>query len=101
MAVAFRLLGELRVSRDNRPVPIQYPRQRTLLAALLVDLNTVVPTDVLTERVWGTDLPDAPRAALHTYLSRVRKSVGPGVEITQRSGGYLLAADPATVDLHR
>ncbi|MGW0520077.1 AfsR/SARP family transcriptional regulator [Crossiella sp. NPDC003009] len=51
----------------------------------------------------GEHLPERPRDTLYSYVSRLR-AVLAGVDevaITQRSGGYLLTADPETVDLHR
>ncbi|WP_410606334.1 BTAD domain-containing putative transcriptional regulator [Amycolatopsis sp. lyj-109] len=95
----FRLLGELDVDVGGRPVEIRRPRQRGLLTALLTDVNKVVPADVLAERIWGEQLPVNPRNALYSYVSRLRTALGEAT-VTQRSGGYLLTADPEAVDLH-
>ncbi|MEV7092610.1 BTAD domain-containing putative transcriptional regulator [Amycolatopsis sp. NPDC051045] len=95
----FRLLGELEVHVGGRPVEIRRPRLRGLLAALLTDLNKVVPADVLAERIWGEQLPVNPRNALYSYVSRLRTALGEAT-VTQRSGGYLLTADAEAVDLH-
>ncbi|WP_318306297.1 AfsR/SARP family transcriptional regulator [Amycolatopsis solani] len=95
----FRLLGELDVRAGDRVVEIRRPRLQGLLTALLTDLNKVVPADVLAERVWGERLPAHPRNALYSYVSRLRTALGEAL-ITQRSGGYLLTADPGSVDLH-
>ncbi|MBE1501651.1 DNA-binding SARP family transcriptional activator/tetratricopeptide (TPR) repeat protein [Amycolatopsis lexingtonensis] len=95
----FWLLGELDVRAGDRAVEIRRPRLQGLLTALLTDLNKVVPADVLAERVWGERLPAHPRNALYSYVSRLRTALGEAL-ITQRSGGYLLTADPETVDLH-
>ncbi len=95
----FRLLGEFEVHVGGRPVEIRRPRLRGLLAALLTDLNKVVPADVLAERIWGEQLPVNPRNALYSYVSRLRTALGEAT-VTQRSGGYLLTADAEAVDLH-
>ncbi|WP_284746089.1 AfsR/SARP family transcriptional regulator [Amycolatopsis sp. RTGN1] len=95
----FRLLGELEVRVDGRPAEIRRPRLRGLLTALLTDLNKVVPADVLAERIWGERLPVNPRNALYSYVSRLRTALGEAT-VAQRSGGYLLTADPEAVDLH-
>ncbi|HEX9339251.1 MAG TPA: AfsR/SARP family transcriptional regulator, partial [Pseudonocardiaceae bacterium] len=100
-AVEFRLLGALEVSLSGRRVDAGTARQRAVLAALLVDANRVVPLEELVARVWGTGRrPDRPVNAVQTYLSLLRRALG-GVAITRRSGGYVLAVDPAQIDLHR
>ncbi|MEV4054950.1 BTAD domain-containing putative transcriptional regulator [Amycolatopsis sp. NPDC049688] len=95
----FRLLGELEARAGEHPAEIRRPRLRGLLVALLTDLNKVVPADVLAERIWGEQLPVNPRNALYSYVSRLRTALGE-TTLVQRSGGYLLTADPGSVDLH-
>jgi DNA-binding SARP family transcriptional activator/tetratricopeptide (TPR) repeat protein len=103
LPVCFRLLGELRISDGDRIVDVSRRQQRCVLTALLADVNRTVPVDTLADRVWGENLPKRPREALYSYLSRLRTALAgiDGVTLTQRSGGYLLTADPETVDLHR
>ena len=43
----FRLLGPLEVIEDGRPVPLGPPKQRMLLAVLLLRPNEVVSNDEL------------------------------------------------------
>src|SRR5882757_2217234 len=103
MTVRFRLLGEIRVLRDDEPVAIGHGRLRCLLAALLVDAGRVVPLDTLVDRMWREQVPGRPRDTLYTYLSRLR-TVLVGIEnvgLAQRSGGYVLTVDADSVDLHR
>jgi DNA-binding SARP family transcriptional activator len=99
----FQVLGDVRVSVDGRPVVIRQQRLLSLLAVLLADVNTTIPMDTLVDRVWGELLPSAPRPTLHTYVSRLRTALAAGEDasIVRQSGGYLLTADPETVDLHR
>jgi DNA-binding SARP family transcriptional activator/tetratricopeptide (TPR) repeat protein len=105
VAVNLCLLGEVSVEVDGRPVDLGPPRQRCVLAALAVDTDRVVPVDRLIARVWGAGMERRARATLHSYISRLRRALGPaeGVSITRRSGGYVLTADEAetVVDLHR
>ncbi|TWP50697.1 tetratricopeptide repeat protein [Lentzea tibetensis] len=101
MIVEFRVLGPVDASIDGRTVALGPARQRCVLAALLVDVNRVVLVDQLIDRVWGENRPYRVRGTLHSYLSRLRKVLGDDPRITQQSGGYLLAADESTVDLHR
>jgi DNA-binding SARP family transcriptional activator len=51
--IEFRLLGTVEVVAGDRVVEIGSPKQRTLLAALLLRLNIVVPADVLADELWG------------------------------------------------
>jgi len=100
-----RLLGEVAVHVDGRPVDLGPARQRCLLAALAVEAGRVVPADRLVERVWGADVPRRGRSTLYSYVSRLRHALSQvdGVSIVRRSGGYALLIDGANavVDLHR
>ncbi|OBG91612.1 transcriptional regulator [Mycobacterium sp. E136] len=100
MAVQFRLLGDVEAYVDGARVEIGPSRQRCVLAALLVDLNRPVPSDQLIDRVWADDPPHRARNALAAYVSRLRHLLAGGVEITRGPGGYVLSADPTTVDVH-
>src|SRR5262245_42388047 len=93
----FRLLGEVGAETGGRPVDVGHARQRAVLAVLLLDANRAVPLDALIDRVWGEDLPRSPRNAVYGYLSRLRTVAA----IDRRPGGYVLTADPMTVDVHR
>jgi DNA-binding SARP family transcriptional activator/tetratricopeptide (TPR) repeat protein len=105
MAAEFRLLGEVTVHVDGRPVDLGPARQRCVLAALAVDAGRLVPVERLAERVWGTDVPRRGRATLQSYISRLRRALAAAatVEIVLRSGGYALVAQQAdrVVDVHR
>ncbi|GAA0436415.1 SARP family transcriptional regulator [Actinoplanes capillaceus] len=102
MAVEFRLLGDLEVRIDGRPVDVGHVQQRSVLVALLLDTNRVVPVDRLLDRVWGDHPPQRARGTLYSYLSRLRKALSTDdVTIARRPGGYVLTADPDTVDVHR
>ncbi|NKE62110.1 AfsR/SARP family transcriptional regulator, partial [Lentzea sp. PSKA42] len=103
MTVEFGLLGGVEAHLDGVPVDLGHPRQRGVLAALLVDANRPVSTGRLLDRVWGEDPPSRGRETLYNYLSRLRAALPATdeVRLTRRSGGYLLTLDEQTVDLHR
>jgi predicted ATPase/DNA-binding SARP family transcriptional activator len=102
MTVEFRLLGDVGAGLDGRPLDTGHARQRAVLAALLVDVGRPVPAEQLIDRVWADRPPYRARNALSAYVSRLRGLLAgvDGVRITRGPGGYLLAADPLTVDLH-
>jgi len=100
MTVEFRLLGSAEVRSGGVPVPVGPARQQCVLAVLLADVNRIVLADQLVDRVWGGRRePADARNSLRSYLSRLRRIEG--VRIEQRSRGYVLLAEPSTVDLHR
>ncbi|HXJ62662.1 MAG TPA: AfsR/SARP family transcriptional regulator, partial [Actinomycetota bacterium] len=96
----FRLLGPIEVVEDGRARPIGGPKQRTILAHLVLRANHVLGQDRLIEEVWGADPPPAARSTLRGYLSHLRTAVGPE-RLERRSGGYALRADPSAIDFLR
>ncbi len=95
--VRFGVLGPLEVAGEDGPLPLGGPRQRTVLAHLVLGANQVVPAEHLIDAVWGDELPQDPRATLQIYVSRLRSAIG-GDTIEGRAPGYLLHADPDEVD---
>ncbi|KAA1249530.1 AfsR/SARP family transcriptional regulator [Mycobacterium simiae] len=103
MAVEFRLFGGVRVLVDGRKLDIGPARQRCVLAALLMDLNHPVRGDQLIDRVWAYSPPHRARNTLAVYVCRLRNLLADVSDVTISSdlGGYILTAEPASVDLHR
>ncbi|WP_394613571.1 BTAD domain-containing putative transcriptional regulator [Lentzea sp. JNUCC 0626] len=97
----FGLLGDVEVRVGGRLVDAGHARQRSVLAVLLVEAGRLVPVDVLVDRVWGARAPHRARNAVAGYVSRLRQVLTDGVRIVGRLGGYVLTADPLSVDLHR
>ena len=62
MSLEFRLLGAVEVWADGRPVPVGGAKPRTLLAALLLERERVVPVSRLIDVIWSDDPPDTARA---------------------------------------
>src|SRR2546430_12460168 len=63
----FGILGPLEVSRSGRAVPLGGPRQRAVLALLLLEANRVVSLDRLPEGLWAGHPPEGwvPPAQIH------------------------------------
>src|SRR5450432_974105 len=103
MTVEFSVLGGIEARVDGRPVALGHARQQCVLVALLIDANQLVPAGQLADRVWGEHVPQRARNALYSYLSRLRQVLAgaDGVAITRQRGGYVLTADPSSVNLHR
>jgi DNA-binding SARP family transcriptional activator/tetratricopeptide (TPR) repeat protein len=104
VGAVLRLLGEVAAHVDGAPVDLGPPKQRCVLAALVVERGRVVPIDRLAERVWGTAVPLRGRESVHSYISRLRRALSEveGVAVVRRSGGYalLVEATPPPVDLY-
>lgn len=96
----FQVLGPLEAWEGGRRLALGGPKQRLVLAHLLLRANQVVPADRLIDQVWGEDPPDAARSALQAYVSRLRRSLGPG-RLQGRPPGYVLGAAPDEVDVLR
>jgi len=98
----FRLLGDIEVHLDDRPLEPGHARQRCVLAALLVDVNRSVPAEQLLDRVWADAPPRRARNALAGYLSRLRGLLAGADDVTigRGPGGYQLSTDPLSIDLH-
>jgi YVTN family beta-propeller protein len=102
--VEFRILGPLEAVVDGRPVPLGGPKQRSLLALLLVRAGNVVSADQLIDEIWGADAPPTVRAGLHVYLSRLRRLLGSngsdGV-LVRHAHGYALMLGRDQLDATR
>src|SRR5437773_132421 len=57
-SVEFGILGPLEVRRSGQAVSLGGPRQRAVLALLLLEANRVVSMDRLAEDVWGGKPPE-------------------------------------------
>ena len=98
--LAFGILGPLEVVDQERPVVLGGPKQRALLAILLLCRGEVVSSDRLIDQLWGERPPATAAKTLQGYVSHLRKALGDEVLFT-RGGGYLLAAAPGQVDAER
>jgi DNA-binding SARP family transcriptional activator len=99
----FQLLGPLRVGRAGSDIPIGASKIRVLLAALLLDANSVVPTDRLIEVLWGERPPASATASLHNHLRRLRGLLGDedGKRIRAVAPGFLILVEPGELDTDR
>ena len=107
-ATEFGLLGPLRVLRSGSALPLGGPRQRAVLALLLIEADKTVPLDRLVDEVWGDDPPDGAVTSLQTYVFHLRRALepdrargSPAEMLVTQGRGYLLRVDPATTDAGR
>ena len=88
----FRVLGPLEVDAGGGPIPLGGPKQRAVLAHLLVRANQLVPADTLVDEIWGEEPPDQARNIIQTYVSHLRKALGRD-RIQSQAPGYRLRLD--------
>ena len=96
----FRILGSIEAVGDEGPLPLGAPKQRALLALLLLNANTVVSRDRLVDALWGTEPPKSAVSSLQVYVHGLRRALG-GERIERHGTGYRLHLDPSSLDLSR
>jgi WD40 repeat protein/DNA-binding SARP family transcriptional activator len=95
----FRMLGPLAAFVGDEVVALGGPKQRTVLALLLVNANKVVTTDRLIDELYGQEPPDAARKSLQSYIANLRKVVNTDQELLHgRPPGYVLEVDSSQID---
>ena len=99
----FRVLGPLSVRIDGADVALGGPKQRALLALLLLSANRVVARDRLVTELFVEQSVNSADHALRNHVSRVRKLLAPLAEdeprLVARPPGYLLRVEPDELDL--
>ncbi|WP_051342296.1 AfsR/SARP family transcriptional regulator [Pseudonocardia spinosispora] len=95
----YRILGPVAVVDDRgEPIRLGAPKQRALLATLLLHANHAVSEERLIALVWGEDPPRTVRGRVQVYVSELRAALGQ--EVISRAGdGYQLTVAPGQLDL--
>jgi DNA-binding SARP family transcriptional activator len=104
----FRILGSLEVTSPAGQVGLGGPRQRSVLALLLLDANRIVSIDRLADALYGEAPPVSAVTQVHRQISELRSvleperasSSGPSV-IETRAPGYRIVVGPGALDLQR
>src|SRR5215203_4993244 len=98
MPLEFRILGPLEVlDASGAPVRLGGPRQRAVLAILLLNANRVVSIDRLADELYGGEPPATAVTQVQRQVSDLRKLLGPVIET--RPPGYVVHAGGETLDL--
>lgn len=104
----FQILGPLEAVDGDRVLDLGRPKQRAVLAALVLEPNRVVSFDRLVDQLWGDEPPAQAAASLQSYVSNLRRILEPergprrraGVLVT-KSPGYMLVVDEKSIDAGR
>ncbi|MGH9279249.1 MAG: BTAD domain-containing putative transcriptional regulator, partial [Acidimicrobiales bacterium] len=104
----FGILGPLEARRGESMIDLGPPKQRAVLAVLLVEANRVVPVERLARLLWDEERPARATGALQVYISGLRQALEPDRPTRMRSGyvvtqapGYLLRVGPDELDSER
>ena len=100
MAVEFRVLGPLEALEDGRAVPLGGPKQRALLAALLLARGEVVSRDRLVDLLWDDTPPASAVQSLQVYVHGLRRALGAD-RIETAGAGYRACIQEDALDLER
>ena len=94
----FRLLGPLQAVGDRAPLSLGQPKQRALLACLLLRRGRFASRDELIEALWGQRPPKSAVGSLHVYVHGLRRLLG-AERIQSRGMAYRIQLEPGELDL--
>jgi DNA-binding SARP family transcriptional activator len=102
----YRVLGPLSVlAPGGAEVDLGPPKQRSVLALLLLARGAVVSNDRLIDALWGESPPPSALASLQAYVSNLRRALRDEASATspivRRTPGYALALGGEELDLAR
>src|SRR5438128_848214 len=99
MATQFRILGPVEALVDRRPATLGAPKQRALLALLLVNRRRVVPAEQLIDGLWGEEPPASALQSLQVYVHGLRRALGSErIETTGRGYRAVVAEEELDLD---
>jgi DNA-binding SARP family transcriptional activator len=91
----FRILGPLAVVQNGAPLELGPPRQRALLALLLLHAGEALSSERIVDELWAGDPPSTARHSVQVYVANLRKVIEAGGHrgaspevIVSRAGGY-------------
>jgi DNA-binding SARP family transcriptional activator len=103
----FGVLGPLQLTaRGGALVQLGAPKQRAVLAMLVVNRNRAVSVDSLIDAVWDQQPVPAARTSIHSYVSNLRRLIGsagfdPSKVLASVPPGYQLNVADADCDVGR
>ena len=100
MPMKFRVLGPVEARDDDRPVSLGRPKQRAVLAALLLHAGEAVPRARLIDELWGEQPPGSAVQSLQVYIHGLRQALG-AERIETHGQSYRLRVEEGELDLDR
>jgi SARP family transcriptional regulator, regulator of embCAB operon len=104
--LGFGVLGPLLMTSYGVRVPVGAPKQRAVLAMLLINRNRPVSVESLINAVWGEEPVPAARTSIQAHVSNLRRllrtaGVDPYQVLASAPPGYQLSVADADCDLGR
>ncbi len=100
-SVQIRLFGGVTAATDDgRPVDVGPAKCQAVLAVLALSPGSAVPVSRLIDVVWGDEPPRTADKTLQSYVTRLRKGLGPD-SIERVGAAYRLELAPDSVDVVR
>jgi Bacterial transcriptional activator domain len=100
--VDFRILGPVEARAEGRPLALAGPRQRALLAVLLLRAGEPVSRERVIADLWGERPPDGAVKTVQAVVSRLRRALGgEATRLVSSAAGYRLRVEPDELDLSR
>jgi DNA-binding SARP family transcriptional activator len=100
--IGFGLLGPLQMTVDGAAVSLGTPKQRAVLAVLVMNRNRPVGIESLITAAWEQWPPSEARASLHSYISNLRKLLGESRSmLVNAPPGYRLSVADTACDIGR
>ncbi len=103
--VAFSILGPIQAAMGESILDLGSPKQRAVLALLLVNANQPMTADQMIDALWGESPPASATATLQAYISNLRKVLEPDrvrrgpASILQKNGaGYQISVEDDRLD---
>ena len=94
----FRILGPVEALPDGQTAALGAPKQRALLALLLVNRGRVVSSDQLVDGLWGEAPPASALQSLQVYVHGLRRALG-SERIETAGRGYRAVVGEGELDL--
>jgi DNA-binding SARP family transcriptional activator len=100
----FRMLGRFQAEHDGQLLHLGRLAERRLLSFMLLEPNTAIPVERLANLLWNDRPPASWPATLHTYISRLRKSLSShafDISLSHSRVSYIAEIDPSIIDIHQ
>jgi DNA-binding SARP family transcriptional activator len=102
----FGLLGPLLLSVAGTPVALGTPKQRAILAMLLINRNRAIGMESLIDAAWDQSPVSAARTSIHSYVSNLRRvladvGANPYEVLASAPPGYRLTVSDGECDMDR
>jgi DNA-binding SARP family transcriptional activator len=100
------ILGPLLLVVDGAELRIGTPKQRAVMAMLVINRNRPVSIDALMTAAWEQSPPQGARASIHSYVSNLRRLFGDAGSsgrsvLVNAPPGYQLCVPDTQIDLGR